>query len=107
MRIHRIFCLGAALLLPQLLLAKLPFPNDAFGTVEATLDSCAKVDPPSAPKYQEVKKALVRDVPEKEVADARATRQYRDAYDATTTEIGKQAKDKVVEACTASLKGDK
>jgi len=107
MRIHRILCLSAALLLPTLLLAKLPFSNDAFGRVEATLDSCAQADPAGAPKYQERKKALVKDVPEKEVAEARASQEYRDAYDATTTEIGKQPKDKVVEACTASVKDDK
>ncbi|HYL13126.1 MAG TPA: hypothetical protein VEV41_08825 [Terriglobales bacterium] len=107
MKIYRILCVALAIILPQLALAKLPFPNDAFGRVEATLDSCAQADPPSASKYQEAKKALVKDVPEKEVAEARASQEYRDAYDATTTEIGKQPKDKVVEACTASLKSDK
>jgi len=107
MRIHRILCLGAALLLPTLLLAKLPFSNDAFGRVEATLDSCTQADPAGAPKYQERKKALVKDASEKEVAEARGSQEYKDAYDATTTEIGKQPKDKVVEACTAFLKGDK
>jgi hypothetical protein len=107
MKIYRILCVASAMIVPQLALAKLPFPNDAFGKVEAAADSCAQADPPSAPKYQEAKKALVRDVPGKEVAEARATQEYRDAYNATTTEIGKQPKDKVVEACTASLKGDK
>jgi hypothetical protein len=107
MKVFRTLCLGAAVLIPQLALAKLPFPNDAFGRVEATLDTCAQADPVGAPKYQERKKALVKDVPEKEVAEARATQEYKDAYDATTTEIGKQPKDKVVEACTASLKDGK
>ena len=107
MRILRTLGLGAAILLPQLALAKLPFPNDAFGRIEATLESCTKADPAGAPKYQERKKALVKDVPEKELAEARASQEYKDAYDATTTEIGKQPKDKVVEACTAFLKGDK
>lgn len=107
MRTYRIFCLAAALLLPPALLAKLPFSNDAFGRVEATLDSCVQTDPASAPKYQEAKKALVRDVPEKEVAEARASREYRNAYDETTAEIGKQPKGKVLEACTASQKSDK
>jgi hypothetical protein len=107
MKIHRILCLSAALALPPLLLAKLPFSADAFGRVEAALDSCVQADPAGAPKYQERKKALVKDVPEKEVAEARASQEYRDAYDATSTEIGKQPKDKVVETCTASLKSDK
>jgi hypothetical protein len=107
MKILRTLGLGAAILLPQLALAKLPFSNEAFGRVEATLESCTKADPAGVPKYQERKKALVKDVPEKEVAEARASQEYKDAYDATTTEIGKQPKDKVVEACTAFLKGDK
>jgi hypothetical protein len=104
MKILRTLGLGAAILLPQLALAKLPFSNDAFGRVEATLDSCTQADPAGAPKYQERKKALVKDVPEKEVAEARASQEYKDAYEVTTTEIGKQPKEKVAEACAASLK---
>jgi hypothetical protein len=104
MKIFRTLCLGAAIVIPQLALAKLPFSNDAFGRVEATLDSCTRADPAGAPKYQERKKSLVKDVPEKEVAEARTSQEYKDAYEATTTEIGKQPKEKAVEACTASLK---
>jgi hypothetical protein len=107
MRINRIFCVAAVLLLPQLLLAKLQLPNNEFGRIEATLDSCMRADPPTAPKYQEAKKALVRDVPEKEVNEARASQEYKDAYDTTMTEIDKQPKERVVEACTAYLKSGK
>jgi len=107
MRIHRILCLGVALVIPQLALAKLPFPNDSFGKVEGTLDFCARTDEQAAPKYQERKKALVRDVPEKEVAEARQTQEYKEAYDAVSAELGKVPKEKVVEACTAFLEGDK
>ena len=58
MRTNRILCLGVALVLPQLALAKLPFTNDAFGKVEGTLDFCVQVDPAATPKYQERKKVL-------------------------------------------------
>src|SRR5438445_224363 len=75
MKMFRILCVSAAILIPQLVLAKLPFPNDAFGKVEGILDFCAKADPQSAAKYQAHKKALVKDVPEKEVAEARQRRQ--------------------------------
>jgi hypothetical protein len=107
MRVHRVLCLGAGLLLPQLVLAKLPFSNESFGTVEAMLDSCSKGDPAAAAKYEERKKALVANVPKKELTDARATTEYQDAYDATASEIGKQPKEKLVEACTAFLKDGK
>jgi len=46
------------------------------GKVEGILDFCAKADPQSAAKYQEQKKALVKDATEKEVAEARQSQQY-------------------------------
>jgi hypothetical protein len=107
MKVRRMFSLGAALLLSQLALAKLPFPNDTFGKVEGTLDFCAQADSASAPKYQERKKALVKDLPEKEVAEARQSQEYIDAHEAVTTDLAKLPKEKVVEACTAYLKSDK
>jgi hypothetical protein len=107
MKIYRMLCLGTALVVVPLALAKLPFSNDAFGKVEGTLDFCAQADVASAPKYQERKKMLVKDLPEKEVADARASQEYLDAHQEITTELGKLPKEKVVEACTAYLKSDK
>jgi hypothetical protein len=105
MKMHRILCLGAALVLPQLALAELPFTNDAFGKVEATLDFCVQADPQGASKYQERKKELVRDVPEKEVAEARQSHEYRDAYDGVTAELGKVPKAQAVKACSDFLEG--
>ena len=107
MRIHRLVCLGVVLLLAQVALAKLPFSNDALGKVEGTLDTCAQADAQAATKYQERKKALVRGVPEKEMAEAREKQAYKDAYDSVSADISKLPKDHVVEACTAFLKGAK
>ncbi len=107
MRIHRVFTLGIALFVSQLALARLPFSSEALGKVEGTLDFCAQADPPAAAKYQERKKALVKDVPEKEVAEARKTQEYRDAYDWITTELGKVPKDQAVQACAVGLEKDK
>ena len=107
MKLLRILCAGAAILIPQLVLAKLPFSNETFGKVEGILDFCTKADPQSAPKYQAQKKALVKDATEKEVAEARQSQQYKDAYDAVSTELGKEPKEKAAEACAASLEGDK
>jgi hypothetical protein len=107
MKMLRILCIGAAILIPELVLAKLPFSNDAFGTVEGILDFCANTDPQSATKYQEQKKALVKDATEKEVAEARQSQEYKDAYDAVGAELGNEPKEKVAEACAASLEGNK
>lgn len=107
MKTYRMLCLGIALAIVPVAFAKLPFSNQAFGTVEGTLDFCAQTDTGSAPKYQERKKILVKDLPEKEVAEARASQEYQDAYQGITTELEKQPKEKVVEACTAYLKSDK
>jgi hypothetical protein len=50
---------------------------------------------------------LVKDLPEKEVAEARASQEYLDAHQEMTTELEKLPKEKVVEACSAYLKSDK
>src|SRR5271169_959671 len=107
MKIHRILCLGAALVVPQLALAELPLPNDAFGKIEGTLDFCAQIDSGAAAKYQEQKQLLVRDVPEKEVAAARETTEYKEAYAWISDELGKLPKDKSVKACAAAVEGAK
>ena len=103
MRIQRIVYLLAALLIAQFALAKLPFTNDLFGKVEGTLDFCARIDPPSAPKYQQKKKSLVKDVPENEVEEARKTEEYKGAYDWISGELPKMPKDQVTSACAAAL----
>jgi hypothetical protein len=105
MKIHRVICLGAALMVATPALAKMPYTNDAFGKVEGTLDFCAQVDSHSASKYQERKKALVKDVPQKEVDEARESKEYKDAYDWVTDEFGKAPKDQAVQACSAYLDG--
>jgi hypothetical protein len=103
MRSLHVLCLAAALVLPLLALAELPFSNDLFGRVEGTLDFCAQADPSNAPKYQEKKKTLVKDLPEKEVAAARQTSEYQSAYKSTTEEAAKGPKDEAVKSCTAAL----
>jgi hypothetical protein len=105
MKIHRILCLGAALVIPQLALAKLPLPSDAFGKIEGTLDFCAQADPQSAPTYQQAKKVVVGNASEKEVAEARKTQEYKDGYQEISDELAKVPKEKAVQACSAYLEG--
>jgi hypothetical protein len=105
MKIHRILFLASAIVITQIALAKLSFPNDAFGRIEGTLDFCAKVDPEAAPKCQERKKGIVGDVPENELAEARGAKEYKDAYEEISAKLGEVPKDQAVAACKAYLKG--
>lgn len=105
MKSFSIACVFAALVFAPLALAKLAVPNDAFGSIEASLDFCAQVDPQSASKYQEQKKLLVQGASDQEVAEARASKEYKDAYDAVTEEMGKQPKEKAKKTCAAALEG--
>lgn len=103
MKIHRILFLLTTVVIPQLAQATLPFSNEVFGKIEGTFDYCARVDSQAASRYQERKKAMVRDVPEKEVAEARGTKEYKDAYESMSGELAKVPKDQAVAACKASL----
>jgi hypothetical protein len=103
MRMQRILCLATAIMLPELALAKMPFTNDLFGKVESTLDFCARVDPPAATKYREKKKVLVKGVPEKELAEARRTEEYKTSYGWISDELVKVPKNDAAKACTAAL----
>jgi hypothetical protein len=107
MKIISIICVGVAIAIPKLALAKLPFENSVFGKVESTLDFCSQVDPPSASKYEAKKTALVEGIPEKEVAEARESKEYKDGYDEAKSELSKESKDDVASTCKALLQSDK
>ena|SRR5215472_5849692 len=103
MKTFRIVCLSAVLALPSLALATLALPNDAFGKIEGALDFCSKADPKSATKYQEKKKLLVQGASEKEVAEARASKEYKEGYDSATNDLAKEPKEQVAKSCAAAL----
>ena len=107
MRIQAVFCFATAVLISQLALAEMPMSNDLFGKSEGTLDFCAQVKPASAAKYQERKKSLAKNATEKELADARESKEYQDAYSWITNEMRKMPKDQVSEACNAILQDNK
>ncbi len=88
-----------------LALAKLPVPNDVLGRVEGALDFCAQADPQSAEKYQAKKKDLMQGATAEELADARASQEYKDAHQSTTDEMSKQPKEKAKNTCAAALAG--
>lgn len=102
MKVNRILCLSA-LALPLIAHAKLALPNETFGRIEGALDFCSQLDSQSAAKYQEQKKVLVQGASEEEVAQARASQEYKEGYAAATEEMGKQPKAEVAKTCAAAL----
>ena len=103
MNIYRVLCCCAAVALPQLASADLPFSNDAFGKIESVMTYCAELNPQAAAQYQAEAKALVQGVPAKAVLEARETMEYREAYDSAVAEIEKAPKDQVVQVCNGFL----
>jgi hypothetical protein len=103
MKIVRVFCFSALLVLTSLAFAKLALPNDLFGKVEGGLDACAKANPESASKYMAKKKELTGDASEQELAEARASDDYKQGYAAGSDEIAKQPKEQAKKACAAAL----
>jgi len=103
MKTVRVVCLSGMLVLTSVAFAKLALPNDVFGQIEGALDACAKADPQSASKYSEKKKEITQGASDQEVADARATDEYKQGYAAGSEEISKQSKDQAKKACAAAL----
>ena len=104
MKINRILLVCAAITVPQLIMAKLPFANDEFGKVERTLSFCSKLKPESAAKYQEIAKRYVGNATAKELAEARKTPEYKEAYESSGALLTSMPKEQVNEACSAFLK---
>jgi len=107
MKMARMACFSAVLVLAPLAVGKLPVPNETFGRIESALDFCSQADPDSASKYQERKKALVQEASEQEIAEARASKEYKDGYEATSEDMGKQPKEQVKKTCTAAIQANK
>jgi hypothetical protein len=104
MKINGVLLVCAAISMPQLAMAKLPFANAEFGKVERALSFCSELTPASAAKFQEIAKRYVGDAPENELAEARKTPEYREAYESNVSLLADMSKESVIEACNAFLK---
>lgn len=104
MKINRISLACAAIAVPQLALADLPFAAGEFGNLETTLKFCAELQPESAAKYKEIAKRYVGNVPEKDLAEARRTPEYQQAYETNGEFLANLPKERVIEACNSFLK---
>ena len=104
MKYNRILLVCAAITLSQLTMAKLPFAIDEFAKVERTLTFCSELNPASAAKYQEIGKRYIGNTPEKELAEARNTPEYKEAFESNGALLAEMPKEHVIEACNAFLK---
>ena len=67
------------------------------------MDFCIQVNSQSAAQYQEQKKNLVRGASGKEVLEARASQEYKEAYGSTTDEMSKEPRDKAIQECASAV----
>ncbi|HMK22927.1 MAG TPA: hypothetical protein VK466_11380 [Terriglobales bacterium] len=105
MKILHIACVSAVLTLGPLAFATLPVPSGVLGKVEGALDFCASADAKSADKYQEKKKEFAKGATADELADARASQDYKDGYQSANDELSRQSKEEVKKTCAAALAG--
>jgi hypothetical protein len=101
MKTHYILC--AAILFPQLALAisssNPPAGNvqaSSYGTVQATLDYCARIDPGSATRYQDEARLIVG-------AQFKSTNEYKDGYSRAQDALGKVSEHEGKAACVDFL----
>jgi len=106
MKVLRVLCLCLAIVVPQIALAELPLSNKTLEQVEGILDFCSQVNPQLA-KYNEKSRTLVGKASPKDLADARKSDEYKDAYDAISAELAKVPKERAVDTCTGFLEGHK
>ena len=104
MKIYSVLGLAAIVsVVPQRALAAPPVPPKALASVEATIDFCSRADSKSADKYKGWGKLVVRDMSEKELAEARGSSEYKEVYDTLSAELEKVPTKKAVDTCRASL----
>ena len=108
MKRNRFLSLCAAAMLSQFALAGEPSVSaPALGTIEATLDFCARVNPKAAEQYWQQAKALLQGVSDKTAAEIRKSDEYRQAYDSTAEMIAKVPEQDALRTCVESLAANK
>lgn len=103
MKLYRVLGLAGFVVFSQFTLAAPSIPPKALGQVEATIELCVRVDSKSAAKYKELGKAVVAGMSDKDLAEVRESRAYKESYKAITGQLEKVPADKAVEGCRAAL----
>jgi hypothetical protein len=100
----RTLCLTVVLIaIPEIAPAAPSMTPMSLGGLEAGVNFCKQVDPKSAAKYDELDKKYTEGMTDKEIAEARAERDYKDTYAQITDVLKKIPADKAVETCRGLL----
>jgi hypothetical protein len=102
-KLARILCSLAIVIMPQLVNAEIPFTAQSMANLQATIDFCGKSEPKEAAKIQEQVKHLVQSLPEKEVASVLESDDYKSAYEAISSALESLAKPQADETCLRLL----
>ena len=100
MKIYRILCLGAAIVLPQFASAELPFSVQALAQIDGGIDYCSQTNPDAADKYKQVSDLLLKSLPKKDLEAARNSKEYKEARKTVSEDIGKLKKEEAAKTCT-------
>jgi len=99
MKMRQILMVGLALPAMQPAHADVPFTSHSLGMVESTLAFCAESDAQAATKYQERAVLMVRAIPATELARARDSAEYKEAYSSIAATLAGLPKDQVKQTC--------
>ena len=105
MRIRRVLCLCMAFVVPQLALADLPVNKQALGQVEGILKFCAQASPQLAKSYEEQAALLIGKASAQELAEARKSSEYKQAYESIRDQLSKLDKEDATQACSSAAQG--
>jgi len=101
LKILSLVLLSVAMAGPQVF-AESPAPA-ALGLMESTLDSCSKANPASASDYKKQREHLLQGVSDKDLAEARASDEYKGAYQEISDRFEKASKAEAVKTCRVFL----
>lgn len=103
MKIYQTLCLGAVIALTQSAMAQLPIANDTLGLSEGMLAFCSKENPKAAAKYRELGKESEGNATVKDLADAKASKEYKESFALIKTRLEKLPQHEAAKVCTEVL----
>jgi hypothetical protein len=107
MKLYRIVWFTAVMAtVPQLKPAEPTIQPEVLGRVEAVVSFCARVDAASAAEYKEWGNKVAGEMSKEQLAEIRASSEYKETYDAMTAELEKVPAEKAKESCREGLKGN-
>lgn len=72
-----------------------------LAALDGAINFCAKVNPQAEAKYEELRKLLTNNQTDEAVAQIRNSKEYKDAFDKTSKQLGALSNKEALEACKA------